>query len=149
VLAADPQDAILAVKQITIPFPAGTTQASAETLVTRLRADLPAMGGCGGAEALAGRFGGSVVANDQVRLGNLPPQLQQIMEPMQVGESTPPFGARDEGVRVLVLCGREDPQAAGAPSFDQLYAQMEENKVAMAARRYLRDLRRDAVIDYR
>ena len=36
-----------------------------------------------------------------------------------------------------------------APSFDQLYAQMEESKVAMAARRYLRDLRRDAVIDYR
>jgi peptidyl-prolyl cis-trans isomerase SurA len=149
VLAADPKDAVLAVKQITIPLPANVTQSAAEATVRQLNGELPSMGGCGGAEALAGRYGGTVVANDQVRLGNLPPALQEIMGKLQVGETTPPFGARDDGIRVLVLCGREDPPAAGAPSFDQLYAQMEENKIAMAARRYLRDLRRDAVIDYR
>lgn len=149
VLAADPKDAVLAVKQITVPLAADATQQQASGIVQRLQAGTQSMGGCGGAEALAESFGGNVVANDQVRLGDLPPQLQQIMEPMQIGQSTPPFGTREDGIRVLVLCGREDPPAAGAPSFDQLYAQMEESKVAMAARRYLRDLRRDAVIDYR
>ena len=132
-----------------MPLAADATQQQAAGLVQRLQAGTQGMGGCGGAEALAESFGGNVVANDQVRLGDLPPQLQQIMEPMQIGQSTPPFGTREDGIRVLVLCGREDPPAAGAPSFDQLYAQMEESKVAMAARRYLRDLRRDAVIDYR
>lgn len=149
VLAADPKDAVLAVKQITIPFPPKVTQQQAEATVVKLQAATQTMGGCGGAEALASSFGGTVVANDQVKLGNLPPQLQQVMENLQIGESTPPFGARDEGLRVLVVCGREDPQGAGAPSFDQIYAQMEESKIAMAARRYLRDLRRDAVVDYR
>jgi peptidyl-prolyl cis-trans isomerase SurA len=47
------------------------------------------------------------------------------------------------------LCGRDDPQAAGDPSFDQIMAQLEEERVGRRAQRYLRDLRRDAVIDYR
>ena len=67
---------------------------------------------------------------------------------MQVGESTPPFGSAQEGVRALVLCGRDDPQDAGTPSFDQIMSQMEEERVNKRARTYLRDLRRDAVIDY-
>lgn len=149
VLQADPKDAILSVKQITVPLPANVTRESAEATARKINSELPSMGGCGGAEAFAERYGGNVVANDQVRLGNLPQQLQTIMERMQVGESTPPFGAREDGIRMLVLCGREDPPAGGAPSFDQIYQQMEESKIAMAARRYLRDLRRDAVVDYR
>ena len=51
-------------------------------------------------------------------------------------------------MRVLVLCGRDDPQGAGAPSFEQIQAQMEDDRVNKRARIYLRDLRRDAVIDY-
>ena len=67
---------------------------------------------------------------------------------MQIGESTPPFGSAAEGVRALVLCGRDDPPDTSAPSFDQIMAQMEEDRVNKRARTYLRDLRRDAVIDY-
>ena len=35
------------------------------------------------------------------------------------------------------------------PTYDQVLAQMNEERVNMRARRYLRDLRRDAVIDFR
>jgi peptidyl-prolyl cis-trans isomerase SurA len=48
-----------------------------------------------------------------------------------------------------VLCGRDEPTDAGAPSYDQVYAQLNEERVNLRARRYLRDLRRDAVIDFR
>ncbi len=67
---------------------------------------------------------------------------------MQVGQATRPFGSIEEGVRVLVLCGRDiaDPTM---PSFDQVYAQLNEERVNLRSRRYLRDLRRDAVIDFR
>lgn len=149
VLSADPKDSMLAVKQITFPVNPDASQQQVMSLVEKVQAGSRTMGGCGGAEEFAAELGGSVVANDQVRLGNLPPQLQQLMGEIQVGESTPPFGAREDGIRILVLCGIEQPPDSGAPSFDQLYAQMEESRVAMAARRYLRDLRRDAVIDYR
>ena len=75
--------------------------------------------------------------------------MQDILGKLSSGEATPPFGSVEEGVRVLVLCGRDDPEAGGAPSFDQVYQQLNEQRVAMRANRYLRDLRRDAVVDYR
>ncbi len=50
---------------------------------------------------------------------------------------------------VLTLCGRDDPAQAEAPTFDQVYASLNEQQVNLRSRRLLRDLRRDAVVDYR
>ena len=74
--------------------------------------------------------------------------LQNILLQLQIGQTTPPFGSIQEGVRVLMLCGRDDPQAVGGPSFDELMAQLEDERINKRAQRYLRDLRNDAVIDY-
>ena len=79
---------------------------------------------------------------------DLPPALQEMMLPMQVGQATQPFGSIEEGVRVLVICGRDEVDPT-APSYDQVYNQLNEERVNMRARRYLRDLRRDAVIEFR
>jgi peptidyl-prolyl cis-trans isomerase SurA len=89
-----------------------------------------------------------VVQRDDVKLRDLPPALQQMMLPMQVGQSTQPFGSIEDGVRVLVICGR-DEASANEPSFDEVYNQLNEERVNTRARRYLRDLRRDAVIEFR
>jgi peptidyl-prolyl cis-trans isomerase SurA len=79
---------------------------------------------------------------------DLPPALQQLMLPMQVGQATQPFGSLEEGVRVLVICGRDESDPT-APSFDEVYNQLNDERINMRARRYLRDLRRDAVIEFR
>jgi peptidyl-prolyl cis-trans isomerase SurA len=79
---------------------------------------------------------------------DLPPALQELMMPMQVGQATQPFGSLEEGVRTLVICGRDEAESS-APSYDQVYNQLSEERVNSRARRYLRDLRRDAVIDFR
>jgi peptidyl-prolyl cis-trans isomerase SurA len=148
VLAPDPRNAVLSLKQVSITFPAGTTQSQAEPLVARFAEAARNVGGCGGAERIAGTFNAEVVSSDDVNLRELPPALQQIMLPMQVGQATPPFGSIEEGVRVLVLCGRDqvDPTL---PSEDEVRAQLNEERSALRARRYLRDLRRDAVIEFR
>lgn len=150
VLAADPSNAILSLKQLTIPLNPDISEAEARKIAATVQAQTSNMGGCGKAEEVAKAIGAQVVSNDQLRMGDLPPQLQQIVGTLPVGAATPPFGSAGDGLRVLILCGRDDPQAtAGAPSFDQVYAQMNDQRVNSAARRYLRDLRRDAVIDYR
>ena len=79
---------------------------------------------------------------------DLPPALQEIMMPMQVGQATRPFGSIEEGVRTLVICGRDEIDPT-APSYDQVYAQLNEERLNSRSRRYLRDLRRDAVIEFR
>jgi len=148
ILTADPRSAILTLKQVSVTFPQGTTRAQAEPIVGRFAAATQSVGGCGGAEKLAADFHGEVVESDQVKMRDLPPALQEMMLQMQVGQATRPFGSIDEGVRVLVLCGRDEVDPT-APSFDQVYAQLNEERVNLRSRRYLRDLRRDAVIDFR
>ena len=148
VLTADPRNAELNLKQVSLTFPAGTTKATAEPIVARFALAAQNAGGCGGAEKMASEFRAEVVQSDGVKLKELPDALQTMMLPMQVGQATRPFGSLEEGVRVLVICGR-DEVTPGLPSYDQVRDQMNEERVNIRARRYLRDLRRDAIIDFR
>ena len=148
ILTADPRDAVLTLKQVSISFPKGTSRQAAEPIAAQFGAASRTIGGCGGAEKLAADFHGEVVTSDQVKLRDLPVTLQQMMLPMQVGQTTQPFGSLDEGVRVLVICGRDEVDP-GQPSYDDVYNQINEERVNTRARRYLRDLRRDAVIEFR
>jgi peptidyl-prolyl cis-trans isomerase SurA len=149
ILSADPNDAMLSLKQLSLALTPGT-EAQARAQVDAFQAKTQAMGGCGRAEIVAKEIGAQVAANDAIRMKDLPPPLQEMMKKLSVGQATPPFGSAKDGVRVLVLCGRDDAPAAGkAPTFEEVYAQMSEERVGMRSRRYLRDLRRDAIIDYR
>ena len=148
VLMADPRDALLALKQISISFPAGTSQADATRRTGAFATAMKNARGCGNVDAVAAQLGAEVVTNDQVRARDLPPQLQDALLALSLGETSPPFGSIQDGVRVLMLCGRDDPQQDAGPSFDELMAQMEDDRVNKRAQMYLRDLRRDAVIDY-
>jgi len=148
ILVSDPRDAVLSLMQMSVIMPAGSTRAQSEARGQQLAATTQAMGGCGHAQATAQTIGAEVVVNDQVRVRDLPPVLQQMLLNLAVGQATPPFGSADR-LSVLVMCGRDDPPPATAPNAEQIQQQMEEERVNRRAQRYLRDLRRDAVIDYR
>jgi peptidyl-prolyl cis-trans isomerase SurA len=148
ILTADPRDAVLSLKQLSVVFPKGTTRAAAEPIVSRFAEAARNVGGCGGADKLAADFHAEVVTSDQVKMRDLPVALQTLMLPMQVGQATPPYGTLEDGIRVLVICGRDEPTST-APTYDDVYNQINEERVNSRARRYLRDLRRDAVIEFR
>jgi peptidyl-prolyl cis-trans isomerase SurA len=148
VLSVDPRDAILSLKQVSLDFPAAMSQPERTKLVEQFGAAVTSMKGCGDAEAAATPLGANVVANDQIRARALPDALQRVMLQLNVGQATPVFGSIEEGVRVLLLCGRDDPEDTSGPTAAQLMAQLEEDRVNKRAQRYLRDLRRDAVIQY-
>lgn len=149
VLTADPRDARLSLKQITIKFPPGTTEAGASARTAAFAQQTAGLQGCGSVEKLASSIGAETVQNDAVRIRDLPTPLQAIMLKLQVGQATPPFGNPEEGVRTLVLCGRDDPQVAGLPGASQIQSQLEQQRVNLRAQQALRDLRRDAVVEYR
>jgi len=148
VLTADPRDAVLSLKQISYKFAPGLSETEAQSRLGAFTSAVTAMRGCGDAESGAAAIGAEVASNDGIVLRSLPDQLQPLLAELQIGQTTPPFGSAKEGVSVLMLCGRDDPKDAGAPSFDDLMAQLEDDRVNKRAQRYLRDLRNDAVIEY-
>ncbi len=149
VLTADPRDALLNLRQLSLKFAPGIAPAAATAKAEAFNRATQNMGGCGRADEVAKAQGAEVVDNDAVKMRDLPAPLQEMIGKLSIGQATPPFGSQSEGVRVLVLCGRDETRAANGPSFDQLMSQMEETRVNQRAQRYLRDLRRDAVVDYR
>lgn len=148
VLTADPRDAVLALKQISINFPEGTTEAQAAKRAGEFATAMKNAKGCGAVDPIAQTLGAQVVTNDQVRARDLPGPLQDALLALSIGETSPPFGSIKDGVRVLMLCGRDDPKVASGPTFEQMMSQMEDDRVNKRAQAYLRDLRRDAVIEY-
>ena len=145
---ADPRDALLSLKQISLEFPQGISEDDARARAAAFARGVQAIRGCGEADAAGAALGAVVVTNEEIPVRALPESLQQTMLQLNVGETTPPFGSLTEGVRMLMLCGRDDPAPEAGPNYDELMAQLEEDRIGKRAQRYLRDLRRDAVVEY-
>jgi peptidyl-prolyl cis-trans isomerase SurA len=149
VLTADPRDAVLSLRQISLPFPKGITQTEASAKVADFAKTMQSLKGCGDVPKVAAGMGAEVVDNDSVKVRDLPVQLQEMMTKLQVGEATPPFGSPTDGVRSLVVCSRDEPKTGQLPGKEQVRDQMEQQAVNLRADHKLRDLRRDAIIEYR
>jgi peptidyl-prolyl cis-trans isomerase SurA len=98
---ADPRDAVLSLKQISLDFAPGTSVEDARVKAAAFAEGVSQIRGCGDANAAAAAFGAQVVDNDQVRLrdGGIPEQLQAILLELQVGQATPPFGSLRDRTR--------------------------------------------------
>ena len=149
-MSGDPGEAVLSLKQLGVAIPPGQSDAKTQEQLTNFQQKTQAMGGCSRAEAVAQELGAEVASNESMKLKSLPPALQTIMNQLKIGQATPPFGSAKDGIRVLVLCDRDDSATqAKIPTFDEVYAQMNDERVNRQAQKLLRNLRRDAIIDYR
>jgi peptidyl-prolyl cis-trans isomerase SurA len=147
VLTADPRDAVLSLKQIKITF-ADMTEDQAEAKLIEFNQRVQSMRGCGDADPVAALIGAEVTTSDQYPARQLPAALQDTLLALQIGQATPPFGTLEEGVSVLMLCGRDDAKIDTGPSADEIRTQLEDERLNRRAQRYQRDLRRDAIIEY-
>lgn len=82
-----------------------------------------------------------------LRLRDLQGELRGAVQDLEAGKASE-LQKMEDGWRVLFVCDRQDPEVQ-EPDFDAVYNQLEQQRLSMMARRYLRDLRRDAIIDYR
>jgi peptidyl-prolyl cis-trans isomerase SurA len=79
----------------------------------------------------------------------LEPRDQERVARLVSGRASGPGDRTNTGYDMIVLCGHADEQAQGVPEHDTIAGRLYEQQMSMLARRYLRDLRRDAVIDNR
>jgi peptidyl-prolyl cis-trans isomerase SurA len=82
----------------------------------------------------------------QVRAGDLPPDVRQIILGLKVAQASKPI-AFPGGIGVVMVCSRQDP--ANLPSRDEVAENIARERYDTLARRYLRDLRRGAYVDIR
>jgi peptidyl-prolyl cis-trans isomerase SurA len=82
-----------------------------------------------------------------LRVGDLPPAFRQAVATLPIGQVSAPLDG-PTGVHLLMVCDRREPEAA-APEREQIAERLERERVDRLARRYLRDLRKQAFVEVR
>ena len=83
----------------------------------------------------------------ELRLGDMPQELSQAVQDLQAMQlSAPlPFG---RGFRILMVCSRVEAEVE-LPTRESMRRDIGNRRLELQARRYLRDLRRTAFVDFR
>jgi peptidyl-prolyl cis-trans isomerase SurA len=76
--------------------------------------------------------------------------LRALVNRLQIGQVSPAI-VQKNGVGVIMVCGKTDPKATAGkgPTRDEIGETILRQRLDNVARRYLRDLRRNAYVDVR
>lgn len=149
ILRPEPLDEVMVVRQVGWFFTQETTEDQANAWYEMALAKVAGFESCENLDQFVNDLGDNIVARD---LGSIPlkqfnPELREILMTIPGGKATDPINTPD-GFIIFVICDRFMPEAA-LPSPESIQNQIETQRIAMMARRYLRDLKRDAIIDYK
>jgi peptidyl-prolyl cis-trans isomerase SurA len=148
ILSLDPLDTLLDLHHVMFPFTQETTQEEADAWIAKSVEESKKIKGCDDIEALAKALEVETFGKlRELPLRSLRPELRDLLDAVEDGFPTE-ASASQEGIRIFFVCGRREP-VIGPPDFDDIYLQLQEQRLSMVARRYLRDLRRDSIVDYR
>jgi peptidyl-prolyl cis-trans isomerase SurA len=106
---------------------------------------------CPKLQQIAKQIEGSSYMNlGTMRPNQMSPELRKALENTSPGEVAEPF-ISSAGVEIIVRCEpkAEKIVAFQIPSRDEIENRLFQERMAIMARRYLRDLRRDAVVEYK
>lgn len=148
VLTVDPIDDLVDLRQLWLPTPDAAIPAKRAQFEQYIESIRSTKLDC---SALTEHVSASG-ANERIQLGQfqirtLTGVARKAIVDLQPGDISVPVDTGD-GLRSFIVCEREAAEVQ-EPNFDEILNQLEQQRLSMMARRYLRDLRRKAIVDYR
>ncbi len=107
--------------------------------------------GCAKLPDIVAQLKGAVYMNlGTVRLADMSGQMQAALKPTTAGDSTQPFFS-PAGIEIIVRCDIAPPKLEKwpAPKREDIERQLFDEQISVLARRYMRDLRRNADVQTR
>ena len=144
----DPAQVTVALKQIFIPLKSNADDDSIGSQMALARTIGGTIRGCEDFDTLAQEMGSQESGDlGKVKVSNTPPQFRETILALEIGDPSKPVRT-ETGIHVFMVCDREQP---AVPDLDRrtMENSIGQARLSMLARRYLRDLRRDAIVDVR
>ena len=146
-MTADPLDSQVQLQQVHL-----STEKVADTELAskfeQVASNIPSTATCEQVADFITESGADSVADiGAIRIRDLQGEARTAIQAVGDAGATPLLKMED-GWRVLFVCARREATVQ-EPDFDQVFNQLEQQRMSMMARRYLRDIRRDAIVDYR
>lgn len=134
--------------QILLPVPGNAIPEEAEVTHNVAQQIEGTVAGCNDMIELAAEMGAPGSGNlGTVRLRDLPDEIRAAIAHLPVGQASAPVRT-ENGWHVLMVCGREEPER-GEIDRERVREELNNRRLDLLGRRYLRDLHRQAFIDIR
>lgn len=147
-IGRDPSNTEVSLFQLIQRVPGHASDQDRQAIVQDLRAAMPGIDSCDALKRYGdSREGANVAAARDIKLGDLPGQVQEAIATLQPGQTSDPI---DNGNAILLvtICERSDP-GLSLPSRVQIQERLGTQRLELLVRRKMRDLRREAFIDIR
>jgi peptidyl-prolyl cis-trans isomerase SurA len=144
---ATPDDTRLNLLQVTLALPANASPDEVARVTAEAQKILAGVRSCDDLRNRARDIKGATSGTLSLRAGDLAPNPEMYAQIPRLtpGGTAGPFRVA-EGMQVVALCSKDDG-AGGQPSREAIAQQLLLQKLHMASRQYMRDLRRTATID--
>ncbi len=137
-------------RQGVLPLPPRATKAAVDEVLERLDTATKGTKTCASFdEAIKALPRGRSNSLPKMLLRELPGPLQVIVDPLKPGQITQAMQADAGSAMILMVCARDDGEAAPLPSRDDIRDRLTQQRLDVQSRRYMRDLRRAAFVDLR
>ena len=144
----DPNDTVVELKQILLPMPRNAKPADVQTQMDLAKQISETVQGCDDVERAAKELRAPQSGDlGKLKLRDLPANFRAVAAKLPIGKASEPLQT-DNGIHVLFVCSRKD-SVTKLPTKDEIRQSLLTQRLELAVRRYLRDLRRDAVVEYR
>ena len=148
-LTSSPGGNEIELQQILLAMAPSAPQAEVDRNTQLAKTISEAVEGCDKVEAAGKQYGAPESGSlGRVRPNDLPESFRAAVANAPIGKFVGPVRT-NAGLHLLMVCSRAEVQPAGLPSREQVADRLMQQRLSMFGRRYLRDLRRTAVVEVR
>lgn len=148
IMAQDPLDTTVTLRQLLFGYPPNATRDDRQAQRDFAQDVRETAENCSDLDELGKQLGSNVYFDlGEVKLRDLPVPIRTAIQDVKVDDFARPI-ASESGVMLLMVCNKVEPKME-LPERQQIVNNLRQQRLTTLAQRYLRDLRRAAVVELR
>jgi peptidyl-prolyl cis-trans isomerase SurA len=141
------QEAVYDIVQVVFPLPPPATEATRRTAIGEAQNVRSAAKDCPSLLKIGKEKAPQLSREGKLTAANLSAEMRNLVSHLPIGQVSAPI-VQKNGVGVIMVCAKSDGKSS-APTREEIGETILRQRFDTVARRYLRDLRRDAYVDVR
>ncbi len=141
------QEAVFDIVQVVVPLPARPSEALRQAAVREAATVRTAAKDCPSLLKIGKEKAPQLSSEGKLRASSISPEMRALVSRLSIGEASEPI-VQKNGVGVIMVCGKANSSGGGVTREDVTESLLRQ-RLDTVARRYLRDLRRNAYVDVR
>ena len=142
------QDEVFDIVQVVFPLPAQAGEAARRTAMSEAESVRQAAKDCPTLLKIGKAKAPQLSSEGKLRGASISPEMRNLVNRLSIGQASEPI-VQKNGVGVIMVCAKSEGSGPAAVTRNNVTESLLRQRLDTVARRYLRDLRRNAYVDVR